>query len=139
MPIYELVLDTDGPKFQESKRGPDGKLKEGAIIRPGDIEAYHIPMDIVARALSQFSGRIVMDRTDLKGGYDFKLDWTPESAEPQAPTGRGDSSSDTHASADLSGPSLFTALRDQLGLKLRSAKGPVPVVVVESVSLPQPN
>lgn len=57
MHVYELVTGSKGPKFEESPRpGPDGKIKQGSILRPGHVEAYHAPMDIIARILSQVSG-----------------------------------------------------------------------------------
>jgi uncharacterized protein (TIGR03435 family) len=69
--------------------------------------------------LTQFAGRRVVDKTGLTGCFDFTLLWTPEG---------GASLTDS-----VDGGSLFTALQDQLGLKLESARGPVEVVVVDSV------
>jgi bla regulator protein blaR1 len=130
--VYELVAGSKGPKFNETpKPGLDGKIKEGSILRPGHMELYHAPTDIVVRILSQVSGQIVLDRTGLKGFYDLTLDWTPEV--PRSP--------DSHSgeASDVSGPTLFTAVQEQLGLKLKPAKDPVPVLVVENVSLPERN
>lgn len=135
MPVLDLIIAKNGPKFQESpKPGPDGKVKEGAIVRRGGhVEIYHEPMDLVARALSQVSGQTVVDRTGLTGRYDLKLDWTPDSTAPLTPA------NNTANAADPSGPSLFTAVQEQLGLKLKAAKEPVPVFVVERAALPEPN
>jgi uncharacterized protein (TIGR03435 family) len=72
--------------------------------------------------------RIVVDRTGLTGVYDFTLDWVPDRL-----SGRpGDGS-------EPSGPTIFTALQEQLGLKLESGKGPVEVVVIDRVEKPSQN
>ena len=62
--------------------------------------------------------RIIVDKTGLTGSFDFDLDWTQD------------------PSADASGPSLFTALQEQLGLKLESARGPVEVLVIDGAEPP---
>jgi uncharacterized protein (TIGR03435 family) len=64
--------------------------------------------------------RFVEDRTGLRGVFDFDLAWTP----------------DETAATDLSGPSIFTALQEQLGLKLESTKGPVEVLLIDNVERP---
>jgi uncharacterized protein (TIGR03435 family) len=69
-------------------------------------------------------GRTVVDKTGLTGIYDIDLTWTPDS---------------TVASTELSGPSLFTAIQEQLGLKLEAGKGPVEVIVVDSAEKPSAN
>jgi uncharacterized protein (TIGR03435 family) len=70
-------------------------------------------------------GRPVIDRTGLKGSYDFKLKWTPEGRGGELP-------------ADAP-PGLFTAIQEQLGLKLEAAKGPVKVLVIDHVERPTEN
>jgi uncharacterized protein (TIGR03435 family) len=71
----------------------------------------------------------VVDKTNLKGLYDFKLQWMPD------PITLGISSPGAQGTS-ASGPSLFTALQEQLGLKLESARGPVEVLVIDSVQKP---
>lgn len=140
MSVYALLVDKNGPKFQESpKADADGRFKQGAIVRPGHIEAYHTNMEITARALSQVTGETVIDHTGLNGSYDFKLDWTPDSSGSQNPVDANADRPDAHPPSDPSGPSLFTALHEQLGLKLKSTKAPVPFFVIESASLPTAN
>ena len=70
----------------------------------------------------------MIDRTELTGNYDFKLEWTPEQGQggPIAVAG-----GDGGALAENTGVSIFTALQDQLGLKLESTKGPVEILVIE--------
>ena len=73
--------------------------------------------------LSVYAGRPVIDRTNLKGLYDFRLQFVPESFSVNTATG----------------PSIFTAMQEQLGLRLESAKGPVEVLVIDSVQKPDAN
>jgi len=74
----------------------------------------------------------VVDKTNLKELYDFKLQWMPD------PIMLGTASPGAQATGS-SGPSIFTAIQEQLGLKLESAKGPVEVLVIDSVSKPSEN
>jgi bla regulator protein blaR1 len=97
----------------------------------------------LATTLSQFSGRTVVDRTGLTGNYDFDLEFTPDPGlrgrgpggglPPAAPAPGSD------RVVDPAGVSIFTAIQEQLGLKLDSQRGPVPVLVIESVSQPTEN
>jgi uncharacterized protein (TIGR03435 family) len=85
-------------------------------------------MPSFVRTLSGLTGRIVQDRTGLTGGFDFDLEFAPESgvaSESSAPSANG--------------ASLFTALEEQLGLKLRPARGQVQVVVIDRVEQPTEN
>jgi uncharacterized protein (TIGR03435 family) len=72
-------------------------------------------------------GRVVVNQTGLSGRYDLSLRWTPEDAAASA-----------SSSPDIP-PDIFTAIQEQLGLKLESTKGPVPVLVTDSVEKPSPN
>jgi uncharacterized protein (TIGR03435 family) len=83
--------------------------------------------------LSVFLGRTVVDRTGFAETFDYDLTWTPDVGS-QLRTG----SSERPASA-ANGPSLFTALQEQLGLKLESTKGPVSVLVIDHVERPTPD
>ena len=87
--------------------------------------------------LSRELSRPVQDRTSLSGRYDFHLDWTPDSGSCAAPT--ADDGGPGAAVSPTNGPSLFTALQEQLGLKLESTKGPVEVIVIDSVEKPDDN
>jgi bla regulator protein blaR1 len=82
-------------------------------------------------------GRPVIDKTQMNGLYDFILEWTPEPG--QGPVAPGVSDPPPNQSADISGPSIFTAIQEQLGLKLESTKGPVAVLIVERVQKPAGN
>ena len=83
--------------------------------------------------LAPLVGRFVIDRTGLMENVDFDLSWTPDQIAP-GPAGLPDP-----AQTDSSGPSIFTALQEQLGLKLESTRGPVEVLVIDSVEQPTPD
>jgi len=106
----------------------------GMMVRPGGVKAGGVPINQILQLLSQNVQRIVVDRTGLTGNYEIDLTWTPE----QIPQGRGDAPPGAPAlpPIDPNGPSLFTALQEQLGLKLESTRGPVDVLVVEKVERP---
>jgi uncharacterized protein (TIGR03435 family) len=94
----------------------------------GHFEANGIPVSGLANQLSQALGRSVIDKTELTGNYDFKLDWTPDENQPGIrPAG------DHPASAPADGTSIFAAVQEQLGLKLEGSKGPVEILVVDRV------
>jgi uncharacterized protein (TIGR03435 family) len=81
-------------------------------------------------------GRPVIDKTGLTGFYDIKLQWTPELGQGQVAPGGPEPAP---APPDISGPSIFTAIQEQLGLRLESSKGPVEVLVIDSVQKPAEN
>jgi uncharacterized protein (TIGR03435 family) len=83
--------------------------------------------------LSNQVGRTVLDKTGLKGNYDFKMTFAPDPVLGQKPLGPGDGGADGPTPVDANGPSIFTALQEQLGLKLDAQKGPVEVVVIDGV------
>ena len=88
------------------------------------IRAGGITMDMLARMISGISGRVVLDRTALDGRYEFTLRFgppTPGAASPDDP------------------PSIFTALQEQLGLKLDATRAPVDTLVIDHVEPPQEN
>jgi uncharacterized protein (TIGR03435 family) len=91
-------------------------------------------MALVTNVLARFVDRTVVDQTGLTGNYDLDLQWTPD----QMPQGRGDPLPGAPGlpAIDPNGPSIFTAVQEQLGLKLESAKGPVSVVVIDRVEHP---
>jgi len=132
MPIYALVVAKNGAKLKESTVGVDGRRMQTGR---GRIEVQGIDMASLANTLSQQVGRKVLDKTGLTGNYDFKLEWTPEFGQPQGPK---DGAAES-APVDSAGPSLFTAMQEQLGLKLESTKGPVEVLVIDRVEKPTEN
>jgi uncharacterized protein (TIGR03435 family) len=99
----------------------------------GNLKARGSTLAALASSLSTFAGRIVVDRTGLPGGFDADLTWTPDNL----PRAQSDQPVTVNGIAiDPNGPSLFTALQEQLGLKLESTKGPVDVLVVDRAEKP---
>lgn len=130
LPVYDLIVAKGGPKLHETtaaenKRGSIGSSSNG---HTSSMKATGITMQDAARDLSGELGRTVVDKTGLNGSYDLQLTWTPEA-------GAGDG---TQADA-ASGPTLFTALQEQLGLKLEAAKGPVQILVIDTIQKPGEN
>jgi uncharacterized protein (TIGR03435 family) len=117
LPVYALVAGKNGPKLQkaESSSGLSGGLSLGRGHVSGKVA-----MPWFADYLSLRLGRPVMDQTELDGTYVIALDWVPD--ETEAPDG---------GAPGASGPSLFTALQEQLGLKLMGTKGPIEILVID--------
>jgi len=90
----------------------------------GQLTGVAVPVFLLVNQLSRQLGRSVIDKTGLAGKYDFTLQWEPDSPA---------FTSDAPTAADSSGPTIFTALEQDLGLKLQSAKGPVNLVVIDRV------
>ncbi|MGO8933604.1 MAG: TIGR03435 family protein [Terracidiphilus sp.] len=124
LPVYSLVVTKDGPKFKPSK-------VNGTTIDTGrtrlHIAGSDDTMSILARELAQILGRVVVNKTGLSGRYDLSLRWTPDDATASAPS-----------TLDVP-PDIFTAIQEQLGLKLESTKGPVPVLIIDSIEMPSAN
>ena len=115
---------------------PGERMECGFMIGLGNINAGGMPMVELARSLSQFVNRIVVDKTGLNGKFDFQLTYTPEGRGfPGLPAGAPPIGVEAPP-ADPNGASLFTALQEQLGLKLDSQKGPVDVLVIDSIEQP---
>jgi uncharacterized protein (TIGR03435 family) len=118
---YALVIAKGGTKLQESG-GPRGYF----TVRTGLISGTRVSLRELTRALEGRLNRPVVDNTGLTAMYDIKLEWTPDQV-PRPPDG-----GDERLGPDP-GPSLFTALQDQLGLRLQTHKVPVDLVIVDHV------
>jgi len=152
LPVYALVVAKGGPKMTPVTP-PDLSRTSATPPAPGDapvrrrgsgigsngrgnLTGLAATMDILTNVLSnqpETSGRLVVDKTGLTGNYDLTLNWTPEKSESIVSGGSGT------APTEEAGPSFFTAIQEQLGLKLESQKGPVPVVVISHIELPDAN
>ena len=124
LPVYRLVVAKGGPKFSSSKIN-------GTTIDPGRSRLHIAGSDdtvaLLARELAQVLGRIVVNNTGISGRYDLTLIWTPDDAQ-------------TNGAPDANAPpGIFTAIQEQLGLKLESTKGPVPVLIIDRVEPPSAN
>jgi len=118
LPIYSLVVAAGGPKFRESAAA----TRPGFQGADGHLRAQKVSMTILVQLLSRSIGS-VQDLTGLTSRYDFTLDWTPDNAPV----------------ADATGPSIFTAVQEQLGLKLESRTGPVEVLIIDHAEMPSEN
>ena len=127
LPVYALVPAKGGHKLSPPSSDKPGPMLGFVGSR---VTAFNAPVKMLTDFLSVQVGRPVADDTGLSGQYDFKLEWTPD-APVQART-------DQQAAAP-DGPSIFTALTEQLGLRLDSRKGPVPVYVIEKIEKPGDN
>ena len=118
LPAYDLILAKGGSRLQSSQANGRSMNMGRAYFNGQGLTAA-----LIAEELSQLAGRIVVDKTKLPDRYDLKLQWTPDNAPV----------------SDSSAPSLFTAIQEQLGLKLEPAKEPVPVLVIDRVEQPSAN
>jgi bla regulator protein blaR1 len=133
LPVYALMVDKKGAKLA-AHTGAEQQVGNGN----GSLRAKKIGMTWLAEWLSRKLGRVVIDQTDLKEEYDFALEWSPEPGEGDPEyTGMPPGTPPPHVGKD--GPSIFTALREQLGLRLISQKGQVKVIVIDSVERPSAN
>jgi bla regulator protein blaR1 len=121
---FSLTVAKNGPRLHESADGAGPLMKRGR----GAITGKGARMPELARFLAIDLRRRVTDRTGLTGRYDFDLQWTPDIPGTAAPE-----------AADDSGPSLFTAIQEQLGLRLIAQKEPVETIVIVSAALPSGN
>jgi len=122
MPIYALVVAKGGSKLVKAGEG-----QASMWMRPGHIKATSGSMKQLSNLLSNLLGRPVVDETGLAGEYDLEFEWTPDTAVSE------DGPPGDH------GPSIFTAIREKLGLRLESKKGPAPVFVIEKIEKPSEN
>ncbi len=116
-----LVIAKNGPKFHQSKDDAAGG-KERIDIRPTEISGVNIPFGHFVSVLGAQLKRTVTNATGLSGKFDLSLKYVRDDAPDAA-----------------SGPTVFAALEDQLGLKLESRKGPVEVMVIDSAEKPHEN
>jgi uncharacterized protein (TIGR03435 family) len=108
----------------------------GLRMGRGEMEARGATTEMFSSVLGhqpEIGGRLVVNKTGLTGKYDFTLKWTPDAGMGAPPPG------DTGAPAEPAGPALFTALQEQLGLKLEATKDPVDTLVIDSVEMPSEN
>jgi uncharacterized protein (TIGR03435 family) len=122
LPIYELVKEKGGFKIKEAQ--PSSPNFRG--LGPGMFKGGAVTLQDLAGELSSSMQRTVLDKTGIAGKYDIDLKWNP---------GEGEAAD---VSADA-GPTLFTALQEQLGLKLQPTKGPVETLVIDAVEKPSKN
>ena len=117
LPVYDLIVAKGGPRFSESGR------EQHVEAHKLEFTGTAVPIPGLASFLEEIVGRSVVDRTGLKGAYDFHLQWAPD---------LGGADGDAF-------PFIFKALQEQLGLKLQPNKGPVKTLSVDRVERPPEN
>ncbi len=138
-PVYDLTVAKSGPKMKAATPGetyPNG-FKPGETILftpPGRLVGQGATMAELASRMSDLGdysiGHQVFDKTGLTGRYDFTLEWTPDMNGADASNGQA---------GDAGGPTLFTAVPEQLGLKLDAAKEPVECLIIDHAERPAAN
>jgi uncharacterized protein (TIGR03435 family) len=126
---YALVVGRGGFKLKEA--ADDGSGVDISSNR-GKLIAERISMGTLARNLSGNLGSPVVDKTDIQGLYNLTLAWTPD--EMQSPI-----KPRTEAAEPSTGPSIFAALQEQLGLKLETQKANVEMLVIDRIEKPTAN
>ena len=110
--VLALVVGKSGARLQPARDNSDGT---GNNFTPGRIISNRTTMGVLVMLLSRFMRQAVVDRTGLAGMFEVKLEWTPQ----------------TQPGEEASGASIFTAVQEQLGLKLEAQKGPLEVIVID--------
>ncbi len=124
LPVYELKVDKPGKMtVNESPQQFEIPMR---FAGRGKAVGQRVPMSYLCWFLSQQLNRQVLDKTGLDKNFDFTLEFVPENARPEG-------------GEPPDGPTIFTALKEQLGLKLESTKGPVEVFVIDSAAKPAEN
>jgi uncharacterized protein (TIGR03435 family) len=129
--VYALMIAAGGSKLKPSNPKDNHPTNGGGR---GHLAIQDCSMLCLSTVLSQHVGRPVVDKTGLTGNYDTMLDWTPDEG-GSIPSAGGGSQSPA-LPPDSIGTSIFTAIQEQLGLKLRSTEGPVRVLVVDQIEPP---
>ena len=124
LPVYELTVIQDGPKFKQSSDSSQQGGLWNVSGNQGKVTGHNFSMTGLAKLLTDVVHRTVIDKTGLTGNYELELKWSQ------------DVGSDSNTGT---GPSIFTALQEQLGLKLKPAKGPVETLVVDHAAMPSAN
>jgi uncharacterized protein (TIGR03435 family) len=154
LPVYALTVAKGGPKLQppdciprargETTLAPGKKPGNycgliGGGNGSGRIQASSATMADFANWLSSYAlSRTVVDKTGITGEFQIQLTYTPDTPTAPSPDVPGPRPADPAAAADL-GPDIFTAMQEQLGLKLNSSKGPVGILVIDHVERPSEN
>jgi uncharacterized protein (TIGR03435 family) len=126
-PVLELVIAKTGPKFH-AVTGNFG----GLHIAKSQVTGEAATIEMLTTALANQVGRPILDRTGLVGTFDFQLSWiVPETISPVG--------GESKPPPDQAGLSIFTAGREQLGLELKSTKGPAKVLIIDHVEKPSAN
>lgn len=126
--VYNIVVAKGGLRMKESSP-PTGSAQPLPCrideARIGSAIVRSCPMEAITHLLEDGPNRYVVDKTGLSGRYDFELHWTPDNTPADSPL--------------AGGPSIFTAVQEQLGLKLEPSTAPLDILVIDSAQKPTPN
>jgi uncharacterized protein (TIGR03435 family) len=146
LPVYSLVIAKNGPKIHAVDEGncPEVPNQQNPCrflrnTKFGQLTGEKAPMAALTVTLSALTQTIMVDKTDLKGSFSYKLDWTPYLPQPQAPGGANQAMPAVPFDPSSFVPAISTALQEQLGLKLEPGKGPVEILVIDHVERPSGN
>jgi len=132
-PTYALIVARGGSKLHEVPPGDGPEMRTSR----NRLNARKISMSGIAQALSGLLGHTVVDLTGLKGVYDVILNWAPD--ERQTTQKPGVPAEAVAPGENASGPSIFAAVQEQLGLRLEARRGPVETLVVDHAERPTAN
>jgi len=119
--VFSLAVAKNGPKFKEHPGPGRSGISSSTGSGKAAITGTKIDIARLVEYLAQQAGRPVIDNTGLQGEYDFRVEWATDEAK------------------DSSGPSVFAALQEQLGLKLEATKGPIETIIVDRAEKPSEN
>jgi uncharacterized protein (TIGR03435 family) len=119
--VGALVAAKGGPKLKAKAEGEGSGMNTSGDSKRSQLLATGTSMELLASYVGNRLDRIVVDKTGLTESYDFTLEWAPDET------------------ADSSAPSLITALRDQLGLRIEPRKSPVEVLAIDRIARPSEN
>ncbi len=134
-PVYALRVAKSGPKLEEAKEIGG---RQGLSTQRGRVQGFAAPMGMLATMLSMNVGRLVIDKTGLMQKYNFVLTFVPEVG-TNGTMGLKGPSEVIEPATDPSGATLFTALQEQLGLRLESERAPVDTIVIDHIEKPSEN
>lgn len=149
LPVYALIPAKGGIKVKPAAGSGNSRFPGGAFVSMdrGWIQGNAVKMDTLLQVLTRNTDRPVIDKTGFADPFDFRLTWTPDTGAPTDATGDGLCPASFAQGQQKLGlqpetwncPSIFTAVQDQLGLKLDPQKAPVDVLVIDHVERPSAN
>jgi uncharacterized protein (TIGR03435 family) len=141
-PVYELAVSKRGAKLKDSPPDPASEQASGLIyehgsldVGPGRLDAHGVNMTLLIASLRSLLQLKVIDKTGLRGSYDFDLRWDQEQATISATDSGGEGY--LHEAGEQPGV-IASALEQELGLTLRAAKDPVEILIIVAAQIPRP-
>lgn len=133
LPVYRLVAAKGGPRLPPATKDEQVTNTAAVGFAPGRMQVSNATMGEFASLMQRYVrlDRPIVDHTGITGKYDFKLDWTPDFSQLDG--------NPPPMKSDANAPSLYTAIQEQLGLKLEAAKEPADVFVIDHVETPSEN